>query len=156
MKTNEHTGTRIDEIGDGIYRINTPVEIPNGAFSFNQYLVADDEPLLFHTGPRKLFPFVREAGSDEQRHDLLGAVAAGGSGTVAVAERPTGWDLDGIQATLTPAGDDWVLDGTKHHVVCPAADQAPPAPTPDRSGRGRRRSWRRRCCLGCCRRGGGR
>jgi flavorubredoxin len=61
MNTNEHTGTRIDEIGDGIYRINTPVEIPNGAFSFNQYLVVDDEPLLFHTGPRKLFPLVREA-----------------------------------------------------------------------------------------------
>jgi hypothetical protein len=61
MNTNQHTGTRIDEIGDGIYRINTPLEIPNGAFSFNQYLVVDDEPLLFHTGPRKLFPFVREA-----------------------------------------------------------------------------------------------
>jgi flavorubredoxin len=61
MNTNEHTGTRIDEINDGIYRINTPVELPNGAFSFNQYLVLDDEPLLFHTGPRKLFPLVREA-----------------------------------------------------------------------------------------------
>ena len=53
--------TRIDEVADGIYRINTPVEIPNGAFSFNQYLVVDEQPLLFHTGPRKLFPFVREA-----------------------------------------------------------------------------------------------
>jgi len=61
MNTNEHTGTRVDEVGDGIYRINTPLEIPNGAFSFNQYLVLDEEPLLFHTGPRKLFPFVREA-----------------------------------------------------------------------------------------------
>jgi flavorubredoxin len=61
MNTNEHTGTRIHEIGDGIYRVNTPVEIPGGAFSFNQYLVIDDQPLLFHTGPRKLFPFVREA-----------------------------------------------------------------------------------------------
>jgi flavorubredoxin len=30
-------------------------------FSFNQYLIADDEPLLFHTGPRKMFPLVREA-----------------------------------------------------------------------------------------------
>ncbi len=68
-------------------------------------------------------PFVREAGSGEQRHALLGAVAGGGSGAVAVAERPTGWDLDGIQATVTPVGDDWVLDGTKHHVVFPAADE---------------------------------
>ena len=32
-----------------------------GGFSFNQYLIDDDEPLLFHTGPRKLFPLVREA-----------------------------------------------------------------------------------------------
>lgn len=32
-----------------------------GAFSFNQYLIVDDEPLLFHTGPRRLFPLVREA-----------------------------------------------------------------------------------------------
>src|SRR5262249_21937115 len=32
-----------------------------GGFSFNQYLIEDDEPLLFHTGPRKLFPLIREA-----------------------------------------------------------------------------------------------
>jgi len=30
-------------------------------FSFNQYLIADDEPLLFHTGPRRMFALVREA-----------------------------------------------------------------------------------------------
>src|SRR5215212_2343371 len=61
MITNEQSGTRIDEIADGIYRIHTPLDIPNGAFSFNQYLVADEAPLLFHTGPRRLFPLVREA-----------------------------------------------------------------------------------------------
>jgi len=49
------TGTRIDEIAPDIFRINTPTrEIPGG-FSFNQYLIRDDAPLLFHTGPRKLF-----------------------------------------------------------------------------------------------------
>ncbi len=32
-----------------------------GGFSFNQSLIEDDEPLLFHTGPRKLFAFVRDA-----------------------------------------------------------------------------------------------
>jgi flavorubredoxin len=54
--------TRIDPIADGIYRIHTPVQIPGGGeFSFNQYLVVDDEPLLFHTGQRQLFPAVREA-----------------------------------------------------------------------------------------------
>jgi len=45
-----------------MYRINTPVVFEGGGtFSFNQYLIADDEPLLFHTGPRKLFPLVHEA-----------------------------------------------------------------------------------------------
>lgn len=61
MITNAHTGTNIEEIAEGIYRINTPVEIPGGAFSFNQYLVDDADPLLFHTGPLRLFPVVREA-----------------------------------------------------------------------------------------------
>ena len=60
--TNSQSGTNVHEIADGIYRINTPVEIPGaGHFSFNQYLVVDAEPLLFHTGPRKMFPLVREA-----------------------------------------------------------------------------------------------
>lgn len=61
VQQNPHSGTRIAPIADGIYRINTPVEIPGGAFSFNQYLVVDDAPLLFHTGPRRLFPYVRDA-----------------------------------------------------------------------------------------------
>lgn len=61
MITNTQSGTNVHEIAEGIYRINTPLDIPGGAFSFNQYLVVDDEPLLFHTGPRRLFPLVREA-----------------------------------------------------------------------------------------------
>jgi flavorubredoxin len=52
----------ISEISRDTYRIS--VAIPPGAmpdgFSFNQYLVVDDRPLLFHAGPRKLFPLVRE------------------------------------------------------------------------------------------------
>jgi flavorubredoxin len=60
--TNSQSGTNVYEISDGIYRINTPVMFENGnGFSFNQYLIADDEPLLFHTGPRKMFSLVREA-----------------------------------------------------------------------------------------------
>lgn len=60
--TNTQSGTNVHEIAEGIYRINTPVQIDGaGGFSFNQYLIADDEPLLFHTGLRKLFPLVREA-----------------------------------------------------------------------------------------------
>lgn len=53
--------TRVDEIADGIYRLATAMDLPNGeAFSFNQYLIDDDEPLLFHTGPRRLFAKVRD------------------------------------------------------------------------------------------------
>lgn len=60
--TNSHSGTNVHEIADGIYRINTPVQIAGeNGFSFNQYLIVDDEPLLFHTGLRKMFPLVREA-----------------------------------------------------------------------------------------------
>jgi flavorubredoxin len=62
MITNSTSGTNVHEIADGIYRINTPIQIPGGPdFNFNQYLVADDDPLLFHTGPRRLFPLVAEA-----------------------------------------------------------------------------------------------
>jgi flavorubredoxin len=52
----------VDEIADGIYRISTfvPDVSPEG-FTFNQFLVAADEPLLFHTGPRGMFPLVAEA-----------------------------------------------------------------------------------------------
>ena len=58
--TNAQSGTTIHEIAERIYRISTPVDIAGG-FSFNQYLIDDDEPLLFHTGPRRLFPLVHEA-----------------------------------------------------------------------------------------------
>jgi len=60
--TNDHSGTNVEEVAEGIYRINTPVVIPGGAgFSFNQYLIVDADPVLFHTGPRKMFPLVRDA-----------------------------------------------------------------------------------------------
>jgi flavorubredoxin len=60
--TNKQSGTNVHEIAEGIYRINTPVQIPGaGGFSFNQYLIVDEEPLLFHSGLRKMFPLVREA-----------------------------------------------------------------------------------------------
>jgi len=63
MITNAQSRTNIREIADGIFRINTPISVPGGVgqFSFNQYLILDDEPLLFHTGTRQLFPLVQEA-----------------------------------------------------------------------------------------------
>jgi flavorubredoxin len=51
--------TRTDEIADGIFRFST--FIPDANIMFNQFLVRDDEPLLFHTGLRALFPLVSSA-----------------------------------------------------------------------------------------------
>jgi len=60
--TNKQSGTNVHEIAEGIYRISTPVKIPGaGGFSFNQYLIVDDNPMLFHAGMRKMFPLIREA-----------------------------------------------------------------------------------------------
>ena len=55
--------TRTDEIATGIYRFSTfvpEIAAPAG-FTFDQYLVLGDEPLLFHTGLRRMFPSVQEA-----------------------------------------------------------------------------------------------
>jgi len=54
--------TTVDEIAAGIYRISSFVpEIGPTGFTFNQFLVDAEEPLLFHTGPRAMFPLVSEA-----------------------------------------------------------------------------------------------
>lgn len=58
-----HRDTHIDEIADGIYRISTHATcaaVPGGV-SVNQFLVNAEEPLLFHTGMRAMFPSVVEA-----------------------------------------------------------------------------------------------
>jgi flavorubredoxin len=50
------------EISDHIYRLSTCVaDAAPGGFTFNQFIVDADEPLLFHTGPRRLFPLVSAA-----------------------------------------------------------------------------------------------
>lgn len=55
--------TRVDEIADGILRISTwvPQLVPPAGFTFNQYLIMADAPLLFHCGGRNLFPAVSAA-----------------------------------------------------------------------------------------------
>jgi flavorubredoxin len=53
--------TKIDEIAEGIYRLSTfvpEIAAPAG-FTFNQFLVLGEEPLLFHTGLRRMFPLIR-------------------------------------------------------------------------------------------------
>ena len=61
--TNPASGTSVHEIAPDIFRISTPVppSAMPGGFTFNQILIRDEQPLLFHTGPRRLFPLVREA-----------------------------------------------------------------------------------------------
>jgi flavorubredoxin len=51
--------TRIDEIASDIFRISTYV--PEFNLQFNQFLIKDEEPLLFETGMKQMFPIVHEA-----------------------------------------------------------------------------------------------
>ncbi|HVT55492.1 MAG TPA: MBL fold metallo-hydrolase, partial [Xanthobacteraceae bacterium] len=55
--------TKVSEVADGIYRLSTfvPDIAPPAGFTFNQFLVLGDEPLMFHTGLRKMFPLNRAA-----------------------------------------------------------------------------------------------
>ena len=54
--------TTVDEIADRIYRLSTFVpDIGPTGFTFNQFLIDADEPAIFHTGPRAMFPSVSEA-----------------------------------------------------------------------------------------------
>lgn len=55
--------TKVTEIADGIFRLSTFVAevAPPAGFVFNQFLVLGDEPLLFHTGLRRMFPLTHSA-----------------------------------------------------------------------------------------------
>lgn len=54
--------TRVDEIAERIYRLSTFVpDIGPTGFTFNQFLIDADEPTIFHTGPRGMFPTISEA-----------------------------------------------------------------------------------------------
>jgi flavorubredoxin len=54
--------TQINEIADGVYRLSTCIpDAAPGGFTFNQFLITGDDPLLFHTGPRGMFPLVSQA-----------------------------------------------------------------------------------------------
>lgn len=61
---NQEAGTTVDEIAENIYRISTPMPPSEGmpaGFTFNQFLIVDDLPLLYHTGLRGIFPLTRDA-----------------------------------------------------------------------------------------------
>lgn len=53
----------VDEIAPDVFRISTHVPdiAPPAGFTFNQFVVRAEEPLLYHTGPRAMFPLVSEA-----------------------------------------------------------------------------------------------
>ncbi len=54
--------TRIHEIADRIFRLSTFVpDIGPTGFTFNQFLIDAEEPTLFHTGPRRMFPAASSA-----------------------------------------------------------------------------------------------
>ena len=55
--------TKIDEIGDHMYRLSifVPDIAPPAGFTYNHFLILGDEPLLFHCGKRKMFPLVSAA-----------------------------------------------------------------------------------------------
>ena len=64
--------TQVDEIAERIYRLSTFVpDIGPTGFTFNQFLVDADEPLIFHTGPRAMFPAVSAAISSVMPIDRL-------------------------------------------------------------------------------------
>jgi len=67
--------TKVDEIADGVYRLSTFVE--ESGLLFNQFLLDADQPLLFHTGLRGLFPLVSEAAARVVPHDRLRWISFG-------------------------------------------------------------------------------
>jgi flavorubredoxin len=71
--------TNISEIADGIYRLSTfvPDIAPPAGFTFNSFLIKGDEPLLFHTGLRRMFPLNREAVSRVMPVERLRWIAFG-------------------------------------------------------------------------------
>ena len=69
--------TQVDEIAAGVYRLSTFTDQVAGGFTFNQFLVAGDDALLFHTGPRQMFPLVSAALTKVVPLDRLRYVAFG-------------------------------------------------------------------------------
>ncbi len=111
--TNSQSGTNVHEVADGIYRISTPIRIEGaGGFTFNQYLIVDDAPLLFHTGLRRLFPLVREAVAsvlpvDELRYVSFSHVEADECGSLNewLAAAPHAVPLCGSVAAMVSVND---------------------------------------------------
>src|SRR5215207_5128447 len=106
------TATTTHEIADGVYRLSTCIpEVAPGGFTFNQFLVDGDEPLLFHCGPRGLFAAVSEVVArviplDRLRWITFGHVEADECGSMNqwLAASPS------AQVTFNPLGCDVSLN----------------------------------------------
>lgn len=129
------TTTTTDEIAPDVFRITTLVEngVPGG-FVFNQYVVRDDDPFLFHTGTRELFPAVSAAvddlvGLDRLRWVSFGHVEADECGSMNqfLEVAPRAEVVHGLTACLVSLmdladrpphaiGDDEVLDLGTHRL----------------------------------------
>lgn len=105
--------TRLAEVADGVHQLTTYVE--EADFSFNQYLVTGEEPLLFHAGPRQMFPLVSEAVArvvpvDSMRWISFGHVESDESGSMnqwlAAAPRSTvAQSVTGCMVSLNDLAD---------------------------------------------------
>jgi flavorubredoxin len=70
--------TNVHEIADGVHRLSTCIpEVAPGGFTFNQYLIDAEEPLLFHTGPRQMFDLVAPAAAQVLDLDRLRWISFG-------------------------------------------------------------------------------
>jgi len=106
--------TRVDEIADGVFRLSThvPEVAPPGGFTFNQYLIVADEPLLFHCGPRGMFPAVSTAAAKVVPIDRLRWISFGhvesdecGSMNAWLAAAPKAQVVHGYTACMVSLND---------------------------------------------------
>ena len=102
--------TRTDEIADGIFRLSTFV--PDANIMFNQFVVRADEPLLFHTGLRALYPLVSDAVAkivplDQLRWITFGHVEADECGAMNqfLADAPNATVAHGAIACMVQVND---------------------------------------------------
>ena len=106
--------TLIDEIAPDVFRLSTyvPEVAPPAGFTFNQFLVRGEEPFLFHTGMRLLFPAVSDAieklvGIERLRWISFGHVEADECGSLnqLLAVAPHAAAIHGPTACLTSLND---------------------------------------------------
>jgi flavorubredoxin len=105
--------TRVDEIADHIYRLSTFVpDIGPTGFTFNQFLIDADEPTVFHTGPRAMFPLVSDAIAkvrplDELRWITFGHVEADecGAMNLFLAAAPNAQVAHGVIGCMVSVND---------------------------------------------------